>query len=268
MMRQINKRNIMTGLGAAALLASLSLNGTAFAATTDSANAGAEQAKTYQTQLEQHKNLQAYTNPLSVKTLTTTKGVLPDATSGISNWNTVPAGTVANWDQTPEINKVGTSYGTVYVTFPDGSRSRLAVYVTVKDTAAQDSKTNKSNVKSNSSTSVSSSDASKQSSSLKEDVEKSTAKVNTNKSSDEKANKDVVVKDLGSTTVTEKNVSVVNNSKDNKKNNKKTSNPVSVATQLPETEGKAVNPLVVIGGLLVAAISAVAIFGKKIKNRL
>ncbi|MDE1534134.1 hypothetical protein PWM22_01785 [Lactobacillus gasseri] len=39
MMRQINKRNIMTGLGAAALLASLSLNGTAFAATTDSANA-------------------------------------------------------------------------------------------------------------------------------------------------------------------------------------------------------------------------------------
>ena len=55
MMRQINKRNIMTGLGAAALLASLSLNGTAFAATTDSANAGAEQAKTYQTQLEQHK---------------------------------------------------------------------------------------------------------------------------------------------------------------------------------------------------------------------
>ena len=114
----------------------------------------------------------------------------------------------------------------------------------------------------------SSSDASKQSSSLKEDVEKSTAKVNTNKSSDEKANKDVVVKDLGSTTVTEKNVSVVNNSKDNKKNSKKTSNPVSVATQLPETEGKAVNPLVVIGGLLVAAISAVAIFGKKIKNRL
>lgn len=179
----------MTGLGAAALLASLSLNGTAFAATTDSANAGAEQAKTYQTQLEQHKNLQAYTNPLSVKALTTTKGVLPDATSGISNWNTVPAGTVANWDQTPELNKVGTSYGTVYVTFPDGSRSRLAVYVTVKDTAAQDSKTNKSNVKSNSSTSVSSSDASKQSSSLKEDVEKSTAKVNTNKSSDEKANK-------------------------------------------------------------------------------
>lgn len=268
MMRQINKRNIMTGLGAAALLASLSLNGTAFAATTDSANAGAEQAKTYQTQLEQHKNLQAYTNPLSVKALTTTKGVLPDATSGISNWNTVPAGTVANWDQTPELNKVGTSYGTVYVTFPDGSRSRLAVYVTVKDTAAQDSKTNKSNVKSNSSTSVSSSDASKQGSSLKEDVEKSTAKVNTNKSSDEKANKDVVVKDLGSTTVIEKNVSVVNNSKDDKKNSKKTSNPVSVATQLPETEGKAVNPLVVIGGLLVAAISAVAIFGKKIKNRL
>ena len=99
-------------------------------------------------------------------------------------------------------------------------------------------------------------------------VEKDVAKENTSKNSSEKTNKDVVVKDLGSTTVTEKNVSVVNNTKDNKKNSKKSSNPVSVATQLPETEGKAVNPLVVIGGLLVAAIGAVAIFGKKIKNRL
>lgn len=263
MMRQIKKRNIMTGLGAAALLASLSLNGTAFAASTDSANAGAEQAKTYQTQLEQHKNLQAYTNPLSVKTLTTTKGVLPDATSGISNWNT----TVANWDKTPEINKVGTSYGTVYVTFPDGSRSRLAVYVTVKDTAvSQDSKASKKDLNSGSATSATDQqdNASKQTTSVKKDV----AKENTSKNSSEKTNKDVVVKDLGSTTVTEKNVSVVNNTKDNKKNSKKSSNPVSVATQLPETEGKAVNPLVVIGGLLVAAIGAVAIFGKKIKNRL
>lgn len=267
MMRQIKKRNIMTGLGAAALLASLSLNGTAFAASTDSANAGAEQAKTYQTQLEQHKNLQAYTNPLSVKTLTTTKGVLPDATSGISNWSTVPAGTVANWDKTPEINKVGTSYGTVYVTFPDGSRSRLAVYVTVKDTAvSQDSKASKKDLNSGSATSVTDQqdNASKQTTSVKKDV----AKENTSKNSSEKTNKDVVVKDLGSTTVTEKNVSVVNNTKDNKKNSKKSSNPVSVAMQLPETEGKAVNPLVVIGGLLVVAIGAVAIFGKKIKNRL
>ena len=242
------------------MLASLSLNGTAFAASTDSANAGAEQAKTYQTQLEQHKNLQAYTNPLSVKTLTTTKGVLPDATSGISNWSTVPAGTVANWDKTPEINKVGTSYGTVYVTFPDGSRSRLAVYVTVKDTAvSQDSKASKKDLNSGSATSATD---------QQDNASKQTTGENTSKNSSEKTNKDVVVKDLGSTTVTEKNVSVVNNTKDNKKNSKKSSNPVSVATQLPETEGKAVNPLVVIGGLLVAAIGAVAIFGKKIKNRL
>lgn len=52
------------------------------------------------------------------------------------------------------------------------------------------------------------------------------------------------------------------------KNSKKTSNPVSVATQLPETEGKAVNPLVVVGGLVVAAIGAVAIWGRKLKNKL
>lgn len=153
------------------------------------------------------------------------------------------------------------------MTFPDGSRSRLAVYVTVKDTAvSQDSKASKKDL--NSGSAVSATDqqdnASKQTTSVKKDV----AKENTSKNSSEKTNKDVVVKDLGSTTVTEKNVSVVNNTKDNKKNSKKSSNPVSVATQLPETEGKAVNPLVVIGGLLVAAIGVVAIFGKKIKNRL
>ncbi|MCI6230281.1 MAG: cell wall protein, partial [Lactobacillus johnsonii] len=136
MMRKVKKRSIITSLGAAAMLASLSVGGTAFAASTtstDSSTATTDQAKTYQTQLEEHKNLQAYTNPLTVQALTTTKGVLPDATSGISNWSQVPAGTVAAWDNKPEVNKAGTSYGTVYVTFPDGSRSRLAVYVTVKD---------------------------------------------------------------------------------------------------------------------------------------
>lgn len=269
MMRQIKKRNIITGLGATAMLASLSLNGAAFAATTDDASAGSDQAKTYQTQLEQNKNLQAYTNPLTVKTLTTTKGVLPDATSGISNWSSVPAGTVAAWDQTPEINKAGTSYGTVYVTFPDGSRSRLAVYVTVKDTAAQDSKTDNS---SDSSASTSSSAASAQSSNsskqTSENKETTTTKNNTSKSSNNTDDKDVVVKDLGSTTVTEKNVSVENNSKDSDKNSKKKSNQLSVAAQLPETEGKAVNPLIVIGGLVIAAVGAVAIWGRKLIKKL
>ncbi|MGS0677979.1 Rib/alpha-like domain-containing protein [Lactobacillus johnsonii] len=277
MMRKIKKRSIITSLGAAAMLASLSVGGTAFAASTDSSTATTDQAKTYQTQLEEHKNLQAYTNPLTVQTLTTTKGVLPDATSGISNWSQVPAGTVAAWDNKPEVNKAGTSYGTVYVTFPDGSRSRLAVYVTVKDSAASQSSENTNTTSSdkNSSAAVASKSIAKSSqveseaktSAKDTDTEKSTTVDKADKDqaakSSSKANKDVVVKDLGSTTVTEKNVSVVSNSKDKDKS----SNPISVATRLPETVAKATNPFVIICGALIAAVSGAVIWSKKLKKR-
>ena len=281
MMRKVKKRSIITSLGAAAMLASLSVGGTAFAASTtstDSSTATTDQAKTYQTQLEEHKNLQAYTNPLTVQALTTTKGVLPDATSGISNWSQVPAGTVAAWDNKPEVNKAGTSYGTVYVTFPDGSRSRLAVYVTVKDSAASQSseKTNTTSSDKNSSAAVASKSIAK-SSQVESEAKTSAKDTDTEKSntvdnkadkdqasqSSSKSNQDVVVKDLGSTTVTEKNVSVVSNSKDKDKS----SNPISVATRLPETVAKATNPFVIICGALIAAVSGAVIWSKKLKKR-
>ena len=282
MMRKVKKRSIITSLGAAAMLASLSVGGTAFAASTTSAEsstATTDQAKTYQTQLEEHKNLQAYTNPLTVQALTTTKGVLPDATSGISNWSQVPAGTVAAWDNKPEINKAGTSYGTVYVTFPDGSRSRLAVYVTVKDGAASQSSENTNTTSSDKSSSAAGTSKSTAKSSQIEGeaktsakdadnhMEKSTTVEKTDKDqatkSSSRANEDVVVKDLGSTTVTEKNVSVVSNSKDKDKS----SNPLSVATRLPETVAKATNPFVIICGALIAAVSGAVIWSKKLKKR-
>lgn len=282
MMRKVKKRSIITSLGAAAMLASLSVGGTAFAASTTSVNsstATTDQAKTYQTQLEEHKNLQAYTNPLTVQALTTTKGVLPDATSGISNWSQVPAGTVAAWDNKPEVNKAGTSYGTVYVTFPDGSRSRLAVYVTVKDSAAsqssEDTNTTTTSSDKNSSAAVASKSTAKSSrveseaktSAKDTDTEKTTTVDKADKDqaakSSSKSDKDVVVKDLGSTTVTEKNVSVVSNSKDKDKN----SNPISVATRLPETVAKTTNPLVIIFGALIAAVSGAVIWSKKLKKR-
>lgn len=282
MMRKVKKRSIITSLGAAAMLASLSVGGTAFAASTTSVNsstATTDQAKTYQTQLEEHKNLQAYTNPLTVQALTTTKGVLPDATSGISNWSQVPAGTVAAWDNKPEVNKAGTSYGTVYVTFPDGSRSRLAVYVTVKDGAASQSSENTTTTTTssdkNSSAAVASKSTAKSSrveseaktSAQDTDTEKTTTVDKADKDqaakSSSKSDKDVVVKDLGSTTVTEKNVSVVSNSKDKEKD----SNPISVATRLPETVAKATNPLVIIFGALIAAVSGAVIWSKKLKKR-
>lgn len=282
MMRKVKKRSIITSLGAAAMLASLSVGGTAFAASTTSAEsstATTDQAKTYQTQLEEHKNLQAYTNPLTVQALTTTKGVLPDATSGISNWSQVPAGTVAAWDNKPEVNKAGTNYGTVYVTFPDGSRSRLAVYVTVKDGAASQSSENTNTTSSDKSSSAAGTSKSTAKSSQIEGeaktsakdadnhMEKSTTVEKTDKDqatkSSSRANEDVVVKDLGSTTVTEKNVSVVSNSKDKDKS----SNPLSVATRLPETVAKATNPFVIICGALIAAVSGAVIWSKKLKKR-
>lgn len=282
MMRKVKKRSIITSLGAAAMLASLSVGGTAFAASTTSAEsstATTDQAKTYQTQLEEHKNLQAYTNPLTVRALTTTKGVLPDATSGISNWSQVPAGTVAAWDNKPEVNKAGTSYGTVYVTFPDGSRSRLAVYVTVKDGAASQSSENTNTTSSDKSSSAAGTSKSTAKSSQIEGeaktsakdadnhMEKSTTVEKTDKDqatkSSSRANEDVVVKDLGSTTVTEKNVSVVSNAKDKDKS----SNPISVATRLPETVAKATNPFVIICGALIAAVSGAVIWSKKLKKR-
>lgn len=282
MMRKVKKRSIITSLGAAAMLASLSVGGTAFAASTtstDSSTATTDQAKTYQTQLEEHKNLQAYTNPLTVQALTTTKGVLPDATSGISNWSQVPAGTVAAWDNKPDVNKAGTSYGTVYVTFPDGSRSRLAVYVTVKDGAASQSSENTTTTTTSSDKNSSAAVASKlnaKSSQVESEAKTSAKDTDTEKStivdkadkdqaakSSSKSDKDVVVKDLGSTTVTEKNVSVVSNSKDKDKD----SNPISVATRLPETVAKATNPLVIIFGALIAAVSGAVIWSKKLKKR-
>ena len=282
MMRKVKKRSIITSLGAAAMLASLSVGGTAFAASTtstDSSTATTNQAKTYQTQLEEHKNLQAYTNPLTVQALTTTKGVLPDATSGISNWSQVPAGTVAAWDNKPEVNKAGTNYGTVYVTFPDGSRSRLAVYVTVKDGAASQSSENTNTTSSDKNSSAAGTSKSTAKSSQIEGeaktsakdadnhMEKSTTVEKTDKDqatkSSSRANEDVVVKDLGSTTVTEKNVSVVSNSKDKDKS----SNPLSVATRLPETVAKATNPFVIICGALIAAVSGAVIWSKKLKKR-
>ena len=277
MMRKVKKRSIITSLGAAAMLASLSIGGTAFAASTTNTDSNTEttdQAKTYQTQLEEHKNLQAYTNPLTAQALTTTKGVLPDATSGISNWNQVPAGTVAAWDNKPEVNKAGTSYGTVYVTFPDGSRSRLAVYVTVKDSAASQSSEDTNTTSSNKKTVAEASESTSKNAQTDSEAKTATKDANNTEKSktadkdqatktNSKTNKDVVVKDLGSTTVTEKNVSVVSNSKDKNKS----SNPISVATRLPETVAKATNPLVVICGAIIAAVSGVVIWSKKLKKR-
>lgn len=94
----------------------------------------------YEEGLKEHQGLQAYNYPLVAAELTTTKGQLPSAQSGISNWSSLPAGTTAAWDKQPTVDQDGKSYGTVIVTFPDKSASVIAVYVTVKsDVSSQSS---------------------------------------------------------------------------------------------------------------------------------
>src|SRR5699024_7666463 len=83
-------------------------------------------------------------------------GFFFQAEDGIRDRNVTGVQTVLfrSWDNKPEVNKAGTSYGTVYVTFPDGSRSRLAVYVTVKDGAASQSSENTNTISSDKSSSA------------------------------------------------------------------------------------------------------------------
>lgn len=107
-----------------------------------------DKSQEYEEGLKEHQSLQAYNYPLVAAELTTTKGQLPAAESGVSNWSSLPAGTTAVWDKQPTVDQVGKSYGTVIVTFPDKSASVIAVYVTVKSDASSQSSSDKISPKS------------------------------------------------------------------------------------------------------------------------
>lgn len=98
-----------------------------------------DKSQEYEEGMKEHQNLQAYNYPLVAAELTTTKGQLPSAQSGVANWNSLPAGTTATWDKQPTVDQTGKSYGTVIVTFPDKSASVIAVYVTVNPDASSQS---------------------------------------------------------------------------------------------------------------------------------
>lgn len=101
-----------------------------------------DKSQEYEEGMKEHQDLQAYNYPLVAANLTTTKGNLPSAESGVSNWSSLPAGTTAVWHKQPTIDQEGKSYGTVIVTFPDQSASVIAVYVTVKADASSQSSSN------------------------------------------------------------------------------------------------------------------------------
>ncbi|WP_297817321.1 Rib/alpha-like domain-containing protein [uncultured Lactobacillus sp.] len=142
MIKQLNQKikKIAFTLAAAGVVAGLGMQKNIVKAdTTDQDPKATYDAKMDQ-DLQDHKNLQAYRNPLIAASLTTPLNQLPAAQLGVSNWDSLPAGTTAKWNMQPDVSKPGRSYGQIIVTFPDGSASNLAVYVTAKDTssAAQD----------------------------------------------------------------------------------------------------------------------------------
>ncbi|MDY4678252.1 MAG: Rib/alpha-like domain-containing protein [Bifidobacterium tsurumiense] len=80
---------------------------------------------------------------------TETGGNVPDAKDVIENMGDLPDGTTAEWTETPDTSKPGTSTGTVTVTYPDGSQDTVEVPVKVGadaeayDAIGQDIKVNK-----------------------------------------------------------------------------------------------------------------------------
>lgn len=107
-----------------------------------------DKSQEYEEGMKEHQNLQAYNYPLVAAELTTIKGKLPSAESGVSNWSSLPSGTTATWDKQPIVDQDGKSYGTVIVTFPDKSASVIAVYVTVTSDASSQSSSDKISPKS------------------------------------------------------------------------------------------------------------------------
>lgn len=141
MIKQLNKtvKKLALTLGAAGLVASMGLQSSVVKAdTTSDQTVKATYDQKMDQDLKDHKNLQAYRNPLVAASLVTSLNQLPEAQAGVSNWDSLPAGTTAKWNMEPDVSKTGRSYGQIIVTFPDGSASNLAVYVTTKDNAASD----------------------------------------------------------------------------------------------------------------------------------
>ncbi|MBP2057959.1 Rib/alpha/Esp surface antigen-like repeat protein [Lactobacillus colini] len=263
-----NLKKIMTVLGVSTIAVGL-ISNTVYA---DSPSDNKSQE--YQEGLKEHQDLQAYNYPLVAAELTTDKGELPAAESGVSNWTSLPAGTTAYWHKQPEINQVGKSYGTIIVTFPDKSASVIAVYVTVKADSSEDapnqkSEINTSELKKATAAAQEQADAKNKAalsavkSSEKNESNSESQTESTDASSDaatNNANDQVIVK----------NVKTVYNKPNEGKQetttkNDQISNTVAPNnTELPRTQAKQSN-LVIIGGVMTVFVGLVATVFNKFK---
>ena len=73
----------------------------------------------------------------TAKPLTVNNGDKPNPADGIGNKNELPEGTKYTWEKAPDTSKPGKTEGVVTVTYPDGTKDRVTVPVTVRTQAEQ-----------------------------------------------------------------------------------------------------------------------------------
>ena len=73
----------------------------------------------------------------TAKPITVNNGDTPNPADGIGNKNELPEGTKYTWEKAPDTSKPGNTEGVVTVTYPDGTKDRVTVPVTVRTQAEQ-----------------------------------------------------------------------------------------------------------------------------------
>lgn len=73
----------------------------------------------------------------TAKPITVNNGDTPNPADGIGNKNELPEGTKYTWEKAPDTSKPGNTEGVVAVTYPDGTKDRVTVPVTVRTQAEQ-----------------------------------------------------------------------------------------------------------------------------------
>lgn len=237
-----------------------------------------DKSQEYEEGMKEHQDLQAYNYPLVAANLTTTKGNLPSAESGVSNWSSLPAGTTAVWHKQPTIDQEGKSYGTVIVTFPDKSASVIAVYVTVEgdassqssssssDKIAPKSEVNSSDVKEATAKaqekadaankaaaqSTQASDKSSESSKSASQDTSSNEAANANSTNDEDANDQVIVKDV-KTEYNKQKTAPKSEEQPTTKSAQISNTAAASNSELPQTQAKK-SGLAIVSGIAIAIV--------------
>ena len=70
------------------------------------------------------------------KDINTDQGTVPNPSDGIKNKNDLPDGTKYTWKNTPDVSTPGKHSATIVITYPDGSKDKVTITITVKSTTS------------------------------------------------------------------------------------------------------------------------------------